>query len=83
MSIGFQDIQALFPKEGQQLLPFQRTPDRQFRLEVDTQFVRRGESGLRRAPGMEADMVEAVVLATLEVLVRGKTQASCFPRRKT
>ena len=78
MAVGFQDIQALFPEEGQQLFPFQRTPERQFRLEVDAQFVRRGESGLRRAPGMEADMVEAVVLATLEVLDPGRFVHGCM-----
>ncbi len=70
--IGFQDIQALFPEESQQLLPFQRSPERELRLEVDAQFVRRGESGLRRAPGMEADMVETVIFATLEVFDPGR-----------
>ena len=65
MSISTDDVQALFPQEREEFLPFQRPPERELRLEVDPELVRGRESGLRRAPGMEPDVVDAVFFAAL------------------
>ena len=70
-SIGTDDVQAFLGQERDQFLPFQRPPERELRLEVDPELVRGGESGLRRAPGMEPDMIDAVILAALEVMDPG------------
>ena len=70
MTIFSEDILAFLMQERHQpfILLVERTPERKFRLEIDSQTVRCHESRLRWAPGMKAHMVDSILLAGSEIL---------------
>ena len=70
MTILPQDIHSLLMQKGHEflILLVKRTPERKFRLEIDSQAVRCHESRLRWAPGMKAHMVDSILLAGSEIL---------------
>ena len=70
MTILPQNIHSLLMQKGHEflILLVKRTPERKFRLEIDSQTVRCHESRLRWAPGMKAHMVDSIFLAGSEIL---------------
>ena len=70
MTVFSEDIFAFLMQERHQpfILLVERTPERKFRLEIDSQAVRCHESRLRWAPGMKAHMVDSILLAGSEIL---------------
>ena len=70
MTIFSEDIFAFLMQERHQpfILFIERTPERKFRLEIDSQTVRSHESRLRWAPGMKAHMIDSIFLAGSEIL---------------
>ena len=70
MTVFSEDILAFLMQERHQpfILLVERTPERKFRLEIDSQTVRCHESRLRWAPGMKAHMVDSILLAGSEIL---------------
>ena len=70
MTVFSEDIFAFLMQERHQpfILRIERTPERKFRLEIDSQTVRCHESRLRRAPGMKAHMIDSILLAGSEIL---------------
>ena len=69
--IGFQDVDPFLSEEGQQLFSLERSPEGKLWLKVDSELIRSREGGLRRAPGMEPDVVDPVILTTLEIFDPG------------
>ena len=69
MTIPAQDILALFVEKGHQrvILLIETTPERQFRLQDNTQLVCCDESSLWGTPGVEAHMVQTVGSTIAEV----------------
>ena len=70
MTILPQNIHSLLMQKGYEflILLVKRTPERKFRLEIDSQTVRCHESRLRWAPGMKAHMIDSILLAGSEIL---------------
>ena len=70
MTILPQNIHSLLMQKGHEflILLVKRTPERKFRLEIDSQTVRYHESRLRWTPGMKAHMVDSIFLAGSEIL---------------
>ena len=69
MTILPQNIHSLLMQKGHEflILLVKRTPERKFRLEIDSQTVRCHESRLRWAPGMKAHMIDSILLAGSEI----------------
>ena len=69
MTILMQDVYTLLMQEGHELLvlPVEGAPEGQFGLEVDAERIGGGEGRLGRAPGVEADVVDAVFPAGAEI----------------
>ena len=69
MTVFSEDILAFLMQERHQpfILLIERTPERKFRLEIDSQTIRCHESRLRWAPGMKAHMVDSIFLAGSEI----------------
>ena len=70
MTILPQNIHSLLMQKGHEflILLVKRTPERKFRLEIDSQTVRCHESRLRWAPGMKAHMIDSILLTGSEIL---------------
>ena len=69
MAIFLEDVDALLVEERHQdgILFVEIAPEREFGLHVDAQAVGSGERSLRGTPGMETNMVDAIVLADTQV----------------
>ena len=70
MTIFSEDILAFLMQERHQpfILLIERTPERKFRLEIDSQTISSHESSLRWAPGMKSHMIDSILLAGSEIL---------------
>ena len=70
MTIGAQDIFSLFMEEGHEriILLIEAAPEGKLWLHDDAKFIGCHESSLWWAPGVEADMVDAIGIASAEVI---------------
>ena len=73
MAVLMEDVCSFFVEESHQIvvISFEFSPERKFRLQIDTLNIGGKESSLRGAPGVEPDVVDAVAFADLQIAAPG------------